>query len=445
MKINRKDLFGSLRKFLSERFYLHLDKENQAEVVESMTRSSVFVGENLWTLIFAIIIASVGLNVNSTAVVIGAMLISPLMGPIMGVGLGIGTNDFELVKKGSRNLLIATVIGIATSTLYFYLTPLHDAQSELLARTTPSIWDVFIAFSGGLAGIIAVTSREKGNVIPGVAIATALMPPLCTAGYGIAMGNWYYFFGAIYLYFINSLFICISTYLIVRFLRFNKKQFEDRNTEKKVSRYILISVIITILPSIYLGYGIVEKSIFENNAKKFVKENFTFQNTQVINKSFKYSSKSKEIDLLLIGIELPDSTINTIKKRLNNYKLSGTNLIIRQGLNAKQEIDFSQIKASIMEDVFNQDTLKKAIEKPNKLERVLPNVSEELRILFPLLDSYSLNNVIVIAVDSNKKDTITLFTADVPKKMATSERVRLEKWLKTRMKDAPLKVILNSN
>jgi len=209
-----KSFFQGIFFFLSERFNLHEDKEDESTIIESIRKNVDFRGANLWALIFAIFIASIGLNVNSTAVIIGAMLISPLMGPIMGIGLGIGINDFQLVKKGLKNLLIATVISIITSTLYFWITPLHEAQSELLARTSPSLWDVFVAFIGGLAGIVAGTRKEKSNVIPGVAIATALMPPLCTAGFGLAIGNLYYFFGAIYLYFINSLFICISTFLI---------------------------------------------------------------------------------------------------------------------------------------------------------------------------------------------------------------------------------------
>jgi uncharacterized hydrophobic protein (TIGR00271 family) len=199
MQKKQNRFFRITKVFLFRRFNLHVDKADEDDVILSIRKNTDFVGPNLWTLIFAIFIASIGLNVNSTAVIIGAMLISPLMGPIMGIGLGLGTNDFELIKKGARNLLIATLISIATSTLYFWLTPLHDAQSELLARTTPSLWDVFIAFFGGLAGIVAGTRKEKSNVIPGVAIATALMPPLCTAGFGIASGNLYYFLGAMYL------------------------------------------------------------------------------------------------------------------------------------------------------------------------------------------------------------------------------------------------------
>jgi len=443
--MNKKedDVPGALKAFLSRRFNLHLDKANEEEVVSSITRNSVFVGGNLWTLIFAIMIASIGLNVNSTAVVIGAMLISPLMGPIMGIGLGIGTNDFDLVKKGGRNLLIATIISIATSTLYFYITPLHDAQSELLARTTPSIWDVFIAFTGGLAGIIAVTRKEKSNVIPGVAIATALMPPLCTAGYGLASGNWLYFLGAIYLFFINSLFICISTYLIVRFLHFDKKHFEDRGTEKKVSRYILLSVLITILPSIYLAYGIVEKSIFENNAQRFIRERFNFTNTQVVSKTLRYSADKKEIDLLLIGYELADTTISRIKSDLKAYKLSDAKLIIRQGLGARQEVDFSQIKASIMEDVFEKENNRIATQKVNKLQVKLPDLEREIIALFPQIRSYTLSNVVINHLDTVKRDTIVLFSADLKGKIPGDDQIKLNKWLKSRTKADSIRIIMN--
>ncbi|MGZ5135653.1 MAG: DUF389 domain-containing protein, partial [Flavitalea sp.] len=174
------EILLAIKKFINERFSLNEDRADERLIIASIRRHVDFRGVNLWTLIFAILIASIGLNVNSAAVVIGAMLISPLMGPIMGIGLGIGINDFELVKKGLKNLTIAACISIAVSTCYFLITPLHEARSELLARTSPSIWDVLIAFFGGMAGIVAGTQKEKSNVIPGVAIATALMPPLCT-------------------------------------------------------------------------------------------------------------------------------------------------------------------------------------------------------------------------------------------------------------------------
>lgn len=233
-----KRIIVEIKRFLHARFNLSEDRAAERDVIRSIRRNAEFGGANLWTLILAIIIASVGLNVNSTAVIIGAMLISPLMGPIMGVGMGIGINDLALVRSSAKNLLVAAFFSIITSTLYFWVTPLHEAQSEILARTMPSVWDVFIAFAGGFAGIIAATRQEKTNVIPGVAIATALMPPLCTAGYGLANGNIYFFLGALYLFFINSVFICISTYLVVRYLHFHKKEFEDKSMERRVSRSI---------------------------------------------------------------------------------------------------------------------------------------------------------------------------------------------------------------
>ena len=187
------------------------DKEDEQAIIAQICNGVSFKGANLWVLIFAIFIASLGLNVNSTAVIIGAMLISPLMGPIIGMGLAVGINDLDLLRRSAKNYGVATLISVLTATAYFLVSPLSEAQSELLARTSPSLYDVFIAFCGGAAGIIALCTRGKGNVIPGVAIATALMPPLCTAGYGLATGHWLYSLGAFYLFFINTVFIALAT------------------------------------------------------------------------------------------------------------------------------------------------------------------------------------------------------------------------------------------
>ncbi|TCD02494.1 TIGR00341 family protein [Pedobacter psychroterrae] len=436
------EIYLAIRRFLHYRFSLHEDNAEESDTVESIRKNVEFRGANLWTLIFAIFIASIGLNVNSTAVIIGAMLISPLMGPIMGVGLGIGINDFELVKKAGRNLAIATVISVITSTLYFWITPLHDASSELLARTSPSIWDVFIAGFGGLAGIIAATRKEKSNTIPGVAIATALMPPLCTAGYGLASGNVYFFIGAIYLYFINSIFICVATYLIVRYLNFHKKEFEDKAYEKRVRRYILIIVLITAAPSVYLAYRIVDRSIFENNAKAFIDKELSYTNTQVITRNYKYSRKGNEIDLLLLGKELTIQQIDSLKKKLPAYKLNRAKLNIRQGLNAKNELDFSQIKASILEAVYQKDSTAKKTNKYQSIDMPIPDLNKELRSLYPSLSAYSISNIEVKHLDTSRKDTLTLALMDFKTKISTVERLRLERWLKTRLQSDSLKVLL---
>ncbi|MBC7567225.1 MAG: TIGR00341 family protein [Pedobacter sp.] len=437
-----REILLAIGNFLSYRFSLHEDSARESETIESIRKNVEFRGANLWTLIFAIFIASIGLNVNSTAVIIGAMLVSPLMGPIMGVGLGIGINDFGLVKKGVRNLAIATVFSIATSTLYFWITPLHDASSEILARTSPSIWDVFIAGFGGLAGIIAVTRREKSNVVPGVAIATALMPPLCTAGFGLASGNIYFFLGAMYLYFINSIFICVSTYLIVRYLKFHKKEFENKADEKKVSRYILIIVLVTAAPSVYLAYRIVDRSIFENSARLFIQNEINYKDTQVISKSYNYSRKGNEIDLLLLGTELTPLQLDSLRRKLPTYKLGNTKLIVRQGLNAKNELDMSQIKASILEAVYQSDSTGQKRNVINKIDRPIPEISTELKSLYPDIKTYSINNVELRHVQTQLSDTVTLATVSFSKGISRDEKARLERWLKTRLGTDSLQLIV---
>ncbi|MGN6165315.1 MAG: TIGR00341 family protein [Flavisolibacter sp.] len=432
-----------IKNFINDRFNLNEDKADEELIVESIKREVHFKGTNLWTLIFAIFIASIGLNVNSTAVIIGAMLISPLMGPIMGIGLAIGTNDFELLQKGVKNLTIAAFISIATSAIYFSITPLHDANSELLARTTPSLWDVFIAFFGGLAGIVAGTRKEKGNVIPGVAIATALMPPLCTAGFGLATGNWLYLLGAIYLFFINSLFICLATFLIVKHLHFHKKEFASKENEKRVTRSIFIIVILTTLPSIYLAYEIVQRSFFESNAKNFVQKEFHFQRTQVVNRSYKIDGSQRSIELLLIGQELAPEVVDSLKQRMPLYGIdTSTKLTIHQGLDAKKEIDLAQIKASILEDVFQKEKTDTLTQQLNKLQIEMPDIRTEMAALYPTLQSYSLMPVIVYNVDSTNKDTVTLFTGKFSKRISATERKKLGSWLKQRVKTDSVKIII---
>ncbi|TSD67071.1 TIGR00341 family protein [Inquilinus sp. KBS0705] len=436
-------LFKQLRYFLTHRFNLQEDKAGENEIISSIRRNVDFRGANLWALIFAIFIASIGLNVNSTAVIIGAMLISPIMGPVMGIGLGIGINDLDLVKKGGKNLLVATIIAIITSTIYFSITPLHEAQSELLARTSPSIWDVFIAFFGGMAGMVAASRKEKNNVIPGVAIATALMPPLCTAGFGLAMGDWLFFLGALYLYFINSVFIAIATFLIARYLKLQRKIFDDQNVEKKVTRYVVIIGVITIIPSIFMAYRIVNKSIFENNANKFIEEQFHFNNTQVVSKSFVYTESTKRIDLLLIGAILDKPVIDSLHKQMNKYRLRNVKLNIRQGLNAKQQLDLSQIKASILEDVFgsrpNADTIKMS---PKKALMPDSMVLAELKVLYPTVTSFGVSKIAIRHPDSLKSDTQMIALSRFKKPLGKNDAVKLQQWLRQRYQSPKLSLII---
>jgi uncharacterized hydrophobic protein (TIGR00271 family) len=296
------------------RFNLDEDKAAEVDVIDSIKKGVEFKGINLWTLIFAIFVASIGLNVNSTAVIIGAMLISPLMGPIMGIGLGAGIYDFELIKTAGKNLLIATFIGLIASFFYFFISPLQNAQSELLARTSPTIWDVLIAFFGGLAGIVASSRKKFNNVIPGVAIATALMPPLCTAGFGLATGQWSYFFGAFYLYLINSVFISISTFLIVRFLKFSPVSHVNPVVALKIKNWIGTIAILTILPSLYLAYYFVRNEMFIQNANRFLTEEAAVLNYSLLSK--KIVPENRQIVITLIN----DSRVDSIKQFLELKK-----------------------------------------------------------------------------------------------------------------------------
>jgi uncharacterized hydrophobic protein (TIGR00271 family) len=324
-------------KNILDNFRLNNEKENHQTVIDSIDSGVVFKGTNLWILVFAIFIASLGLNVNSTAVIIGAMLVSPLMGPIMGLGLGLAINDLSLLKKALLNYLFAAGVGLATSTIYFLLSPINDAHSEILARTAPNIYDVLIALFGGLAGILATSSKQKGNVIPGVAIATALMPPLCTAGYGLATLQFYYFFGALYLFLINTVFIALSTLITLRFLEYPYKQLPNRKDEIKANRFVGVLVTLTLLPSIYFGYTLVQENEFKLKVNDFITHEINFKEDYLLNKTIDFENKS--ITLIFGGRKIKPEEIFAIKNKLKEYNLEGTKLEIKQGFASLGDIN----------------------------------------------------------------------------------------------------------
>jgi uncharacterized hydrophobic protein (TIGR00271 family) len=318
----------SLRAAIAHRFSLLDDKADDAEIDRGVRAGVELRGATPWILMLAILIASIGLNTNSTAVIIGAMLVSPLMGPIVGLGYGVGIFDFALVRRSLANLAIAAGISLLTSTLYFMLTPLDEAQSELLARTTPSLWDVLIALTGGLAGIIGQTRREKSNVIPGVAIATALMPPLCTAGYGLANANWAVFGGAFYLFAINCVFIAFAAVVVIEFLRLPHRKFVDPVRERHVKRALLAIVLLTGLPSIYLAVRLVDNEVFSSRARDFVRKEFRAAQVHVL--ETRVAPNSHEIEVTLIGRQLPPAAIKAIEGRLALAGLEHARLSVHQ-------------------------------------------------------------------------------------------------------------------
>jgi uncharacterized hydrophobic protein (TIGR00271 family) len=319
------------------KFRLLEEKEDYVAVADQLEKGVVFKGTNLWVLIFAIFVASLGLNVNSTAVIIGAMLISPLMGPIMGLGLGLGINDIVLLKKAGTNFLVATGVALATSTFFFSISPINNAHSEILARISPNIYDVLIALFGGLAGMLATSSKNKGNVIPGVAIATALMPPLCTAGYGLATLQFQFFFGAFYLFIINTVFIAIATFLVVRFLKFPFKELQNAASQKMAKRVVTTIVLATLLPSIYFGYTMIQQSNFIQNASRYIEQETTLPNDYLLSK--KIDAKHRKITLVYGGKGIEEKEIKMLESKLKNFNLTKTTLEVKQGFSYIKETE----------------------------------------------------------------------------------------------------------
>ncbi len=445
---------NTLRRYLYNLFSLDNYKSSEQEVIESITKSVEFKGINVWVLVFAIFIASIGLNVDSAAVIIGAMLISPLMGPIMGIGLGAGIYDFELIKKAGRNLLVMMVISLITSTTYFLISPLREAQSELLARTTPTIWDVLIALFGGLAGIVATSTKEKGNVIPGVAIATALMPPLCTAGFGLATGNMYYFGGALYLFFINAVFVSLATLAIVRFLRFHKKEHADLVRQKKVKRYVTFIVVVTALPSIYIAYNIVQRTVYNNNVAQYVEQEFNFPNTRVMNQKLTQDSAgSKVLEVFLIGEPVEQQTIDNINSQRAYYGIGDCKLVVKQGIQETQDINVDDIKTGILEELYtrNEDAIRSKDEKISLLEdellkykaQQLPiaDISKEFCALNKNVEYFTVQPTVLYNNRSERFDTVHVAFVRYSKRVSKQETQRIYNWLKIRTKADSLMVV----
>lgn len=448
-------LFARIILFVRERFNLSNDLVDKLDTIQSIEKGVDFKGINVWTLIFAILIASIGLNVNSTAVIIGAMLISPLMGPIMGLGLSIGIYDFVLMKRSFKNLSIAVILSVLTSTIYFWMSPLSEAESELLARTTPTLYDVLIAFFGGLAGIVAGTTKEKGNAIPGVAIATALMPPLCTAGFGLATGNVYYFLGAFYLFFINAVMISLSTFLIVRFLKFPVKQVVDKLQAARLKRYIYLVVSITVLPSVYLAYQIVEQTIFERNARRFIHEELTYDRTQLLNTKLKFNLKdSSRIEVFVVGKPLEKTEIAKLEQKLTHYSLPKTRLIVRQGIENADKTDINQIKSGIIEEIYHKNE-RSLQEKDNYIQQLeqelvryrgtvaIQSLGEEIQALNPKITRVSVSNALVYEVTTSRTDTTMLVYLSASSRLSESEQSTLANWLEKRLSASQIKLIMD--
>lgn len=447
-----KNAFSELKRY----FNVMPDKESEEDTIRNINNGVSFHGANLWVLVFAIFIASLGLNVNSTAVIIGAMLISPLMGPIIGMGMAVGINDFEMLKRSFKNYIVATVISVVTATVYFLLTPLTEAQSELLARTSPTLYDVFIALCGGAAGIVALATKGKGNVLPGVAIATALMPPLCTAGFGLATGNILYFLGAFYLFFINTVFICLATYLGVRMMKFKEIRFVDSEHYVKVRRYIVIIVTATMIPAGIMTFSIVKDSIFKTNVDRFVREQLEGTGTRII--SYDVNRDSLILRTVAVGREIPDSTIKNAEMRMSEYKIGRYTLQVIQGTQSDSLIMLNRnltnaiAKKDDYSEMLHEKTvqisgLQNELRGYTRLEDMTPAVAKEMRALFDGVNevSLSLASRAVTDTSSVKRYTMIVVGLKPEKGLTGQERKRMKEWLEARLGTDSLRLITTTS
>lgn len=366
----------SLQSFRSM-FTLRADMASYEDIENTIISGAKLQGTNACVLMLAILVASVGLNTNSTAVIIGAMLISPLMGSIIAIGYGFATNDLSLAKFSALRLSIQVLISIFTSFVYFSVSPITAASNELLARTSPTVWDVLIAICGGFAGIIGQTRKEKSNVIPGVAIATALMPPLCTAGYGLARRNWSYFSGALYLFFINGFFICLTAIIVLKFLRVPRFEELTKKQLTKIHRIIAVIAVITMLPSVYFAYDMIRGTLRHSVAESYVENEFTFEGTQIVRKDIDIDEGM--ISLSLIGKEITQEQIADLEGKLSEYGLGDYTLHITQ-TKVSEGVTAEEVKAMLDEHHNEND-------EPDVVEIIYEKENEELHAEIERLNS----------------------------------------------------------
>ena len=447
MKLN----FNTVREFLKITLNLTNDVDIPA-ASENIRKNIPFRGPNVYILFVAIIIASVGLNVNSIPVIIGAMLISPLMGPITGLGLGLGTNDRELVLFSIKNLLVMVGISLLAATLYFIVTPLEiDNPTELLARTRPTIYDVFIALFGGLAGVLETARKEKGTVISGVAIATALMPPLCTVGYGIANLSWQYTVGALFLFSINCIFIAMAAYLMAKFLKFPMKTVEEHRTRYFILSYAL--VILLAATSIFTGYHVIRENDFTKLANRFVKKNQNIGKTYIYDSQVNIDAKPYMLELRLAGETLNEDTKEMLLRDAENYGIMRSQIVIHE--DATVQVDrfneteiVKNLMATNASNVQMRDdsikVLNAQIAHYKQQELPAKQLAEELQVQLPSITRLTLARGTALeqnVVMSEEQVVVVAHCSEMP---SEEEKTRVYEWLKIRLQIDGLEIIFDT-
>lgn len=434
-------------------FDVRNDLESQNEIELSIRSGVSFKGSQLLTLIFAIFIASLGLNTDSIPVIIGAMLISPLMGPIIGMGLGIGIRDFDLMKRSLKNVTAAIVGSLLTSALYFLISPQYEGSSQLLARTSPSIYDVFVALFGGAAGILSIAAKNKGQVLPGVAIATSLMPPLCTAGYGLATWQMNFFLGAFYLFFTNMIFIFVASWIGVKLMRFKNVIYQNETRARKVKVIVYIIIAAMLGLSVYLTVVMVQKNIFLEKASDFVDREMVFPNTQVLNHKEYMDGRTRHIDVTLIGEALPkDSLQLAMVNKMDSLGLGGTILTIKQGfaLNKKDQAEvgnedqfYNLMQSEIASRQSKIDSLSAVIAGHQMFDEESVRISPEVKVLFPSVRDIALAHMVATQVSGSQRDTVNMIFVNAPAGLSASDRNKLIKYVGVRLNQENVHITVN--
>ena len=446
----KQSAWKGLKLFFKE--LLDLREETDRETTIENVKTDISIkGHNAWILIFSIFVASIGLNVSSAAVVIGAMLISPLMGPIVGLGLSVAINDVETLKKSLINLGVMVALSVITAYLYFSISPLTKETPELLARTYPTILDVLIAIFGGLALIVAKTKKgTMASVIFGVAIATALMPPLCTVGYGLAIGNINYAGGAIYLFSINAVFIALTTFLIAKILRFPMVKYANSKRRKRIAQIATSISVIVIVPSVILFLNLLKVQVFENKAKEFITTSIKHKGAVILKSNQDYDLNT--IEVYLIGRLVPESVIDIWREELReNSSLNNAKLEIFQA--ADQSGDMAQelsgkLKFDILDELYekNEQLLKDKEAKIKFLENQLTSmkvkelkfdeISKEVKMNYSEIQSISYYNK--VTTNFRTTDTVPVFSitwdSKYPKSSRQKDMETLNTWLKYKLK-----------
>lgn len=428
---------------IAQFFSIDSELENFDIVDEEIRKGSIFRGTNLWILFFAIVVASVGLNMNSTAVIIGAMLISPLMGPINGMGYGIATYNFSLFRQAASNFSFAVFVSLLASTAYFSISPISTAHSELLARTTPTIYDVIIALFGGLAGIVAISSRQKGNVIPGVAIATALMPPLCTAGYGLATAQIGYFLGALFLFTINTVFIAIASVVASQFFNFPIRSSIAPAQKRRINHIISLITALVLVPSVYFGYLLVLNERFSDNANRFITDVSLLEDHYLLRSDV--DIQDKKVTLTYAGNHFTAAQLSRIKLMALNFKIDSSAVVVRQGL-AFDRLDRSSevlsLRARIGELIGSLKSKDRSIDSLITEKRSGGALLREASAFFPQISSCAFARTMVFSDSLNKPSEVALVVFSVGKKpLSKIDKDRLLTWTKARLRSDNVMVV----